>query len=205
MVEELLAGHRRFLATDAVSQRDVLRRLAIEGQRPYALFISCSDSRVVPELITGAGPGDLFVVRDIANHVPGWTGHDTAVAAAIEYALEQLRVPDLIVCGHDGCGGVAAALDSPLPPRSRSRLARWLRGIAPAVARARAEGGAPSQLLSRAVEENVLESLANLAAYPAVAQARSAGRLRLHGWVYDLVETRLRAYDPSLGRFLLVT
>lgn len=203
MAEELLAGHSRFRATYAADEREFLRRLADEGQRPRALFIGCSDSRVVPELLTGARPGDLFVVRNIANRVPAWSERDDGVAAAIEFALEQLGTPDLIVCGHDGCGGVSAALEPRPSGRSRSRLDRWLRGIEPAVARARQMGGTREQVLSRAVEENVLEGLTSLAAYPAVARAQSAGRVRLHGWVYDLVEAAVRVYDPARDEFVL--
>jgi carbonic anhydrase len=203
MAEELLAGHSRFRATYAADEREFLRRLADEGQRPRALFIGCSDSRVVPELLTGARPGDLFVVRNIANRVPPWHEREVAVAAAVEFALEQLATSDVIVCGHDGCGGVSAALEPRPPGRSRSRLGRWIRGIEPAVARARQEGGTGEQLLSRAVEENVLEGLANLAAYPVLARAQSAGRVRLHGWVYDLVEARVRVYDPARDEFVL--
>lgn len=203
MAEELLAGHSRFRATYAADEREFLRRLADEGQRPRALFIGCSDSRVVPELLTGARPGDLFVVRNIANRVPAWSERDDGVAAAIEFALEQLGTPDVIVCGHDGCGGVSAALEPRSSGRSRSRLDRWLRGIEPAVARARQVGGTREQLLSRAVQENVLEGLTSLAAYPAVARAQSAGRVRLHGWVYDLVEAAVRVYDPARDEFVL--
>ena len=203
MAEELLAGHGRFRATYAADEREFLRRLASEGQRPRALFIGCSDSRVVPELLTGARPGDLFVVRNVANRVPPWAERDDGVAAAVEFALDQLGTPDLIVCGHDGCGGVSAALEPRPPGRSRSRLDRWLRGIEPAVARARQVGGTREQLLPRAVEENVLEGLTSLAAYPAVVRALSAGRVRLHGWVYDLVEAAVRVYDPARDEFVL--
>ena len=124
MAEELLAGHGRFRAAYAADEREFLRRLASEGQRPRRLFIGCSDSRVVPELLTGARPGDLFVVRNIANRVPPWRERDDGVAAAVEFALEQLGTPDVIVCGHDGCGGVSAALEPRPSGSSRSRLDR---------------------------------------------------------------------------------
>ena len=196
-------GHGRFRATYAAHERGFLRRLAREGQRPRALLIGCSDSRVIPELVTGARPGDLFVVRNIANRVPPWPEHDVGVAAAVGFAVEQLGTPDVIVCGHDGCGGVSAALEARPSGRARSRLDRWIRGLQPAVARARERGGGGAALLRHAVEENVLEGLANLAAYPPVAAAASAGRVRLHGWVFDLVEARIRVYDPERGRFVL--
>ena len=203
MADELLAGNRRFRATSAADEREALRRLATEGQRPRALFIGCSDSRVVPELITGARPGDLFVVRNIANRVPAWDERDNGVAAAVEFALEQLATPDVIVCGHDGCGGVSAALASSPPGRARSRLDRWLRGIQPAVVRAREADGPRERLLARAVEQNVLEGLVNLASYPVVARAHAGGRVRLHAWVYDLAEAVVRVHDPAVGRFVV--
>ena len=204
MAEELLAGHGRFRAASAADEREFLRRLASEGQRPRALFIGCSDSRVVPELLTGARPGDLFVVRNIANRVPPWRERDDGVAAAVEFALEQLGTPDVIVCGHDGCGGVSAALDLRPTGRARSRLDRWIRGITPAVARAREAGGTREQLLRRAVEENVLEGLADLAAYPAVARARSS-RTRPTPWlgIRPRRGAAVRVYDPARDRFVL--
>ncbi len=202
MAEELLAGHGRFRAEYAADEREFLRRLAVEGQRPRALFIGCSDSRVIPELLTSARPGDLFVVRNVANRVPPWSERDQGVAAAVEFAIEQLGVPDVVVCGHDGCGGVAAAFDPEPPGRSRSRLERWLQGLEPGVARARALGGDLDGQLRRAVEENVLDGLAHLTTYPPVARARSAGRVRLHGWVYDLIDAAVRVYDPVSDAFV---
>jgi carbonic anhydrase len=202
MADELLAGHRRFRTEFAADERDFLRRLASEGQRPRALFIGCSDSRVIPELLTSARPGDLFVVRNVANRVPEWNERDHGVAAAVEYAIEQLEVPDVIVCGHDGCGGVSAALDR-APRPSRSRLERWLQGLEPAVARARAVGGDRSRQLRRAVEENVLDGLAHLTTYPPVARAQAAGRIRLHGWVYDIHDAAVRVYDPTDDAFVV--
>lgn len=202
MVEELLGGYARVRATSAADERETLRRLATEGQHPQALFVGCSDSRVVPELLTGARPGDLFVLRNIANRIPPWGEQDAGVAAVLEYAIDHLDVPDLIVCGHDGCGGVGAALGRRATARSRTRLERWLRGLQPAVARARATGASGDELLTRAVEENVLEGLVNLAAYPPVARATSAGRVRVHGWVYDIRDGALRVYDPARAAFV---
>ena len=202
MAEELLAGHGRFRAEYAADEREFLRRLATEGQRPRAFFIGCSDSRVIPELLTSARPGDLFVVRNVANQVPPWSERDLGVSAAVEYAIEQLRVPDVVVCGHDGCGGVSAAFEPRPPGRSGSRLGRWLQGLEPGVARARAAGGDRELQLRRAVEENVLDGLAHLTTYPPVARARSAGRVRLHGWVDDLVDAAVRVYDPVADEFV---
>ena len=202
MVEELLAGHGRFRAEYAVAEREFLARLAEEGQRPSALFIGCSDSRVIPELLTDAAPGELFVVRNVANHVPVHDDPDRSIGAAIEFAVGQLGVREVIVCGHDGCGGVQAALDGLPGIEPDSELARWLNGLLPAVARARAFDQDASVQFRRAVEENVLEGIANLMTMPSVAASVAAGQVRLHGWVYGLHEATLRVYDAEQDAFV---
>ena len=204
MVDELLAGHGRFRSEYVAAERSFLEGLAEDGQHPSALFIGCSDSRVIPELLTGAAPGELFVVRNVANQIPNRADPDLSVGAAIEFAVQQLTVREVVVCGHDGCGGVKAALDGLPGIEPDSELAGWLKGLLPTVARARAaEPDARSQL-RRAVEENVLDGIANLMTFPAIATAVRAGRLRLHGWVYALHEATLRIYDSARDDFVSV-
>jgi len=205
MVEELLAGHGRFRAEYVGDERAFLKRLAHEGQRPTTLLIGCSDSRVIPELLTDAAPGELFVVRNVANLVPAREHGDASVGAAIEYAVEHLEVSEIVVCGHDDCGGVTAVLNDLRGIPSDSDLAAWLEGIRPAVERARRAEAAPRARLRRAVEESVLDGVANLMTFPDVARAVVAGQLRLHGWVYDLREATLRTYDAELDRFVSVS
>jgi carbonic anhydrase len=202
MVDELLAGHGRFRAEYVAHERAFLEHLARAGQRPSALFIGCSDSRVIPELLTDAAPGELFVVRNVANIVPAREAGDQSIPAALEFAVGQLAVHDIVVCGHDGCGGVTAALDGLPGIEPDSELAAWLDGLAPAVARARALDLDPDTELRRAVEENVLEGIANLVTIPTVAVGLQAGRLRLHGWVYDLLDASLRVYDAAQDAFV---
>jgi carbonic anhydrase len=204
MVEELLAGHRRFLAEYAAAEREFLERLAVEGQRPSALFIGCSDSRVIPELLTDAVPGELFVVRNLANRIPVPDDPDTSVGAAIEYAIEQLGLREVIVCGHDGCGGVKAAFEGLPGIEPNSELAMWLQGMRPAVARARASDPDPRRQLRRAIEENVLDGIANLMSFRSISPSVQAGPMRLHGWVYDLQRARLRVYDAAHDTFVRV-
>ena len=177
-------------------------RLAQEGQHPSALFIGCSDSRVIPELLTDAAPGELFVVRNVANHVPGNEDPDRSIAAAIEYAVGQLGVREIIVCGHDECGGVKVAFDGLLTDEPNSELAGWLHGLLPSVARARAFDPDPSVQFRRAVEENVLDGIANLLTFPSIADSVAAGQIRLHGWVYGLHEATLRVYDAAHEGFI---
>ncbi len=202
MVDSLIAGHGRFKADYVAAESAFLERLATAGQHPAALFIGCSDSRVIPELLTGAGPGELFVVRNIANRVPARNDPDTSVGAALEFAVEQLQVRDVIVCGHDQCGGIGAALDGLAGIRPGSELAGWLAGLRPAVERARTVDASRDVLLRRAVEENVLEGIAALMTFEATSTAVAAGQLRLHGWVYDLANATLRAYDARRDRFV---
>ena len=201
MVDELLAGHGRFRAELAAQEREFLAGLAARGQRPAAVFIGCSDSRIIPELLTDSAPGQLFVVRNVANHVPTHSDPDRSVSAAVEYAVGQLGVADVIVCGHDGCGGVKAALDDMAGLDPESDLAAWLAGLRPAIARARAASRDLDVQLARAVEEHVLDGLATLAErwVDHLGQART---IRLHGWVYDLGDATLRVYDADSGRFV---
>lgn len=205
MVEELLAGHGRFRAEYVGDERAFLERLAHEGQRPKALLIGCSDSRVIPELLTGAAPGELFVVRNVGNLVPALEDGDASVGAAIEYAVGRLRVGEIVVCGHDACGGVTAVLDDLRGIPADSELAAWLGGMRPAVERARMAEAVPRAQLRRAVEENVLDGLANLMTFPDVSRAVMAGQLRLHGWVFDVSEATLRSYDAEHDRFVSVS
>jgi carbonic anhydrase len=202
MVDELLAGHGRFRADLGPTEREFLAGLATDGQRPVAVFIGCSDSRVIPEQLTDSGPGRLFVVRNVANHIPRPSDGERSVNAAIEFAVDQLGVTDIIVCGHDGCGGVQAALDGLAGLKPDSDLGSWLADVRPAVAGARASDLDPVARLARAVEENVLAGLATLGQRWHAPDVASS--IRLHGWVYDLGQAALRVYDAGLARFIPV-
>ncbi len=201
MVDGLLAGHGRFRSEFAADQRELLARLAREGQRPTTLLIGCADSRVIPELLTGAGPGDLFVVRNVANRVPPLGDLDSSVGAAVEFAIEQLGVSEIVVCGHDDCGGITAAFDELPGIQADSALARWLSDLGPAIQRARALAADRPAQLHRAAEEHVLDGLANLMTYPVVRQGVALGNLRLHAWVYAVADATLRVYDRATDAF----
>lgn len=203
MTKHLLSGHASFRAEYFASEAEFLRTLARDGQNPSALYIGCSDSRVVPELLTGSRPGELFVVRNIANVVPPLAHADASVGAAIEYAVHALKVPHIIVCGHDHCGGVKAALQGIEHYAHLPSLHEWLACVEPAAATARAIEPEPetAALLRTAVEENVLDSMQNLISYPVVASALAANALQLHAWVYDLDDCALRVYDVAAEEF----
>ncbi|MEV6021994.1 carbonic anhydrase [Streptomyces sp. NPDC052036] len=156
-------------------------RLA-EGQSPQVLFITCSDSRVVPALITGARPGELFELRTAGNIVPPYASvHPTSEAATIEYAVEVLGVRDVVVCGHSHCGAVGALVrgdDLTAVPAVRD----WLAHAAPEPRAADAEDPA----VADAVQNHVLAQLLRLRSYPCVEQRLATGLLRLHGWYYEV-------------------
>jgi len=207
MTKHLISGHERFRSEYFSSEAAFLQQLAIKGQRPSALYVGCSDSRVIPELLTSSAPGELFVVRNIANVVPVLAHADASVGAAIDYAVEVLKVPHIIVCGHDGCGGVMAVLDGIEKVAHMTSLHEWLEGVVPAATTARrlVPSSEQTELLRVAVEENVLESMNNLISFPAVERGLAAGTLAMHGWVFNLAQGALRVYDAKTEEFVLAS
>lgn len=177
------------------------------GQSPHALFLTCSDSRVVPSLVASAGPGELFVVRNVANQVPPSTpealdvGHDASVSSAVWYALEALKVKDVVVCGHSGCGGVKALLAGPLPAPS---LERWLAPAVPLVEQWRAteptdDALPPHDRLSQFITRAQLD---NLMSYSFVRERVLRGETRLHAWWFDISAGVMLAWSEAAGAFV---
>jgi carbonic anhydrase len=218
---ELARGISAFHRNTAPLMRRELARLAREGQQPSQLFLTCADSRVVTSMITSSGPGDLFVVRNVGNFVPlpGEESGDDSVAAAIEYAVDVLKVRSITVCGHSGCGAMQALLGAN-PGGARTPLQRWLRhGLpslerAPAVvatagddrARPRPAGRAPADAAERLCLANVVQQLEHLRAHESVARALGAGDLELHGMYFHVGEAQsyLLSEDADGGVFELV-
>jgi carbonic anhydrase len=197
-MHRLLAGHSSFRREFVAHSREFLAELASEHQSPDALYIGCADSRVIPELLTNSAPGELFVVRNVANLVPPAARASSSVGAALEYALEVLHVGHVVVCGHYGCGGVKAMIDG-IDAVKFPELATWIGDAA--VANAAARGASGPEQWREAVEENVLDQLANLSSYPSVRTRLESGALALHGWVYDL-NGSLSVYDPAREGFV---
>lgn len=204
MSETFLSRHHAFASKFSRSEGDFLRRLAGGKQSPSALYVGCSDSRVVPELLTQCAPGELFVVRNVANLVPPLEHADSSVGAALEYAVGKLHVPHIIVCGHDGCGGIAAIVEGRDAVRSLPSLYEWLGGAERGIS-AMLSSDAGLELDQRvrcAVEANVIVQLENLYTFPLVKEAIASDRLELHGWVYEMGTLGLRVFDAATGRFL---
>lgn len=184
-------GALEFERMTAPLVRPFLAELAEQGQRPEQLFITCADSRVLPNLITSTGPGDQFCVRNIGNLVPvhGRSEEDSSVGAAIEFAVEVLAIPTIVVCGHSHCGAMKALLAGSSKPGSR--LHSWLRNAKSSLARV--DG---TDDVERLAVTNVVEQLGNLRTYPSVRLAERQGRLRLVGMYFNLSEARVYLVDP---------
>ncbi|MEU9327682.1 SulP family inorganic anion transporter [Streptomyces canus] len=197
--QELARGISAFQRNTAPIVRGELARLAREGQQPDQLFLTCADSRLVTSMITSSGPGDLFVVRNVGNLVPlpGEESGDDSVAAAIEYAVDVLKVRSITVCGHSGCGAMQALLNSE-PGGARTPLQRWLRHGLPSLERmaddtrpwAGLAGRAPADAVEQLCLTNVVQQLEHLSAHESVARARREGELELHGMYFHVGEAQ---------------
>ena len=192
---ELISGYRRF-REKFESEHAVFERLAEEGQHPKVLWIGCSDSRVVPELITGADPGELFDVRNIANIVPPAPTAACATGAAIEYAVLHLAVSHIVVCGHTECGGIKA-LEAPPPVESEPHIASWLELAMPARERVLAAGVPEGERYLETIKTNILMQCENLRTYPCVADREGSDALSIHPWLYDLRTGEVLEHDAD--------
>jgi carbonic anhydrase len=207
----LAAGAREYHASTTDRMRSVMSRLS-HGQNPTALFVTCADSRVVPNLITASGPGDLFTVRNLGNLVPPREAPDNgSTGAAIEYAVNVLRVPSIVVCGHSHCGAMQALLEKAHleTDEQASHMRRWLSHGSESLARVGEESGALSGLptaeaLRRLAQANVEAQIGNLASYPVVRERVEAGELTLTGMYYDLETARVHLLDAETGEFVPV-
>jgi carbonic anhydrase len=190
---KLLDGHRRF-RKKFESDHLVFKRLAEEGQNPKVLWIGCSDSRVVPELITGADPGELFDVRNIANIVPPAPTIACATGAAVEYAVLHLGVSHIVVCGHTDCGGIKA-LEAPPSAQTEPHIASWLELAKPARERVIALGLPPHEVYLETIKANILLQCENLRTYPCVVERERTGALSIHSWLYVLHTGEIFEFD----------
>ncbi|WP_406321776.1 bifunctional SulP family inorganic anion transporter/carbonic anhydrase [Streptomyces sp. NBC_01637] len=206
----LASGLSSFQRNTAPLVRDELARLAREGQRPSQLFITCADSRLVTSMITASGPGDLFTVRNVGNLVPppGAEAGDDSVGAAIEYAVDVLKVESITVCGHSGCGAMQALMSTG-PDAPRTSLWRWLRHGLPSLERmrsrhhawARISGRLPADEVEQLCLSNVVQQLDHLRAHESVARRLAEGALQLHGMYFHVGEAQayLLAEGASAG------
>jgi carbonic anhydrase len=205
-MHQLIKGVHKFRDDQFGNYRKLFRKLSQEGQNPHTLFITCSDSRVLAELITQSKPGDLFVVKNVGNIVPpaSATGDTNSTAAAIEFAVENLRVSDIVICGHSQCGAISALLGDTPVPDTLPHLRDWLKLAAPVLDTLKNDYSNFHSLAERsnaAAEENVLFGLDNLHSYACVQNRLMDGSLRLHGWFFEIATAELFAYNPETRQF----
>ncbi|WP_165351258.1 carbonic anhydrase [Ciceribacter ferrooxidans] len=188
--DSLVAGYRNFMTGRYVDERERYRVLAETGQKPQTLVIACCDSRAAPETIFDAGPGELFVVRNVANMVPPYEpdGHYHATSAALEFAVQALKVRDIIVMGHGRCGGIRAALDPNAEPLSPGDfIGKWMGLLKPAAEQIQTNSVMTAGERQTALERiSIRNSIANLKSFPCVKILEERGKLNIHGAWFDI-------------------
>lgn len=202
-MQRLVDGIHEFQNHVFREQEWLFKRLET-GQEPLALFITCSDSRIDPTLLTQTEPGELFILRNAGNIVPAYGAVQGGEAATIEYAVSALKIKDIIVCGHSKCGAMAGLLQ-PESLRKMPAVEHWL-GHAESTRRIVEENYAhiadAAARLTLCVEENVLVQLENLRTHPSVAAALARGTMKLHGWVYKFETGEVFAFNPAERQFV---
>lgn len=201
-MERILQGVSKFQRDVYPRQRELFEQLA-KKQTPRALFITCADSRVVPDLITQVGPGELFICRNAGNMVPAYGEVNGGVSATIEYAVVALKIHHIIVCGHTDCGAMKAVLH-PEMTNGMPTVKSWL--AYGEMARRIVDQAYPDLTeeakLHALIEENVIAQIEHLKTHPSVAAGYAMGEVCLHGWVYHIRSGQLQAFDPEKNRFV---
>lgn len=196
-MEKIIRGVLNFKRNVYPQRKDLFEHLVNDGQSPETLFITCSDSRIDPNMVTGSEPGDLFIFRNVGNVVPPHSNETGGTTSAIEYAVSVLKVTNIIVCGHTDCGAITGALDTS-QLKGLPHVKEWLGHCRSAMEVVRErnglESGAPlgHEYLNAAIEENVLQQVQHLRTHPAVAAKLATGKIKVHGWVYDIKTGQVR-------------
>jgi len=198
VLEQLKAGVRRFQTEVYPAREAMYTQAASEPQRPHTLFITCADSRIDPNEITGTGPGEVFVTRNIGNMVPAYGEMLGGVSAVIEFAVGALKVKHVVICGHSDCGAMKALLD----PASTAKLptvTSWLKNAHAAltVAETVHEKTPEREILPTLTEENVLLQMQHLKTHPSVAGALAQGELSVSGWIYEIGTGHVRIAEDG--------
>lgn len=199
---KLVEGVHTFQKEIFADHEELFARLA-HGQTPTTLFITCSDSRINPNLLTQTAPGELFIIRNAGNLIPAWNDEGGGEAAAIEFAVTGLGVQDVVICGHSHCGAVKGLL-APEMLETMPSVRRWLKHAETTkrIVLENYQHLKGEAQLNVAIQENVLGQIEHLRTHPAVASRLAAGKLRIHGWVYKLESGEVFAYDPDKRQFV---
>jgi carbonic anhydrase len=204
-MKNLINGLYEFQNNGFSKYKELFETLA-GGQNPSALFVTCSDSRVNPNLLTGSDPGDLFVLRTAGNIIPPYDNSLGGEAATIEYAVQVLKIRDIIICGHSQCGAMGGLLapDSITELPAVKAYLEHAQSCLSAVEKKHNQIADKDTRLARTIEENVLLQFENIATHPSVAAAIGRGELKLHGWVYQFETGQVSAYNPNDDVFQLI-
>lgn len=200
-MEKLIDGIAKFKKKGFQERKALFKSLAT-GQSPEVLFITCSDSRIDPNLVTQTEPGDLFIVRNAGNIVPPHVMPGGGNTASIEFAVQVLGVKDIVICGHTDCGAMKGAMN-PESLKTLPHVSNWLGHSAAAVARCKARHGElGNEHILEMIQENVLLQLRHLETHPSVAAKMATDAVRLHGWVYDIENGVVTCYDAAENAFI---
>ena len=205
--QQLIDGYRAFLIGRLRHERDRYRGLAESGQSPQIMVIGCSDSRVSPEVIFDARPGELFVVRNVANIVPPYAPDERAhgVSAALEFGVGALKVKHIVVLGHAQCGGVKAFAEDAEPLSPGDFIGNWMKLMAPAAQRVGPRGAlSHADYLTRLEQANVVNSLENLMTFPRLRSLIERGQVVVHGAYFGVATGQLSVRDAATGQFTQV-
>lgn len=201
---KITSGIVRF-KTEVYPQRKELFSELAKGQHPEALFITCSDSRIDPNLLVQTEPGELFIIRNAGNMVPPHSNNTGGVTASIEYAIAVLGVKHIIICGHSSCGAMAGVMD-PDSVKTLPHVSEWLSYAKAAyqIVEEKAPDLGYDEKLNMLIAENVVMQLNHLKTHPHVAAKVATNQIQLHGWTYDIGSGDVKSYDEQLGEFLPV-
>lgn len=202
--QRLIDGYTAFLSERLPREQSRLRELAETGQRPEIMVIGCCDSRVSPEVIFDARPGELFVVRNVANIVPPYApdGQAHGVSAALEFGVGALRVKHIVVLGHAQCGGVKAFAEDAEPLSPGDFIGKWMKLMQPAADKTPRGSLTPAQYLTRLEQANIANSIDNLTTFPRLRKLVERGEVAVHGAYFGVATGGLLVRDPASGEFL---
>jgi carbonic anhydrase len=204
--QRLIEGYASFRAGRLPTEQGRYRELAEAGQSPEAMVIGCCDSRVSPEVIFDAKPGELFVVRNVANLVPPFEtgGSYHGVSAALEFAVAALKVKHIVVLGHAHCGGVRAFAEDAAPLSPGDFIGKWMSLMAPAAAKVSRDGLGSAEYLERMEKASIVNSLDNLMTFPRLRQLIERGQVTTHGAYFGVATGQLSVLDKESGEFRTV-
>jgi carbonic anhydrase len=202
-MKRLIQGLHEFQTNYFSTHRELFELLS-QGQKPRVLFITCSDSRIDPNLITQTEPGEMFIIRNAGNIIPPYGATNGGEGAAVEYAVHALGVQDIIVCGHSHCGAMKGLLQISKLEEEMPAVYEWLKHAEATrrIMKEHYQAYEGEELLEAAVEENVLTQLENLRTYPVIHSRLKSGQINLHGWIYEIETGQVLEYNPSIGQYM---